>query len=99
MQAKIYSKEIWIKETNPQILFNDFKNLLLISNFTIIDHLEHYFEPFGYTAIFLLAESHFAIHTFPEENKTYILISSCNKIYYDNFISMLNDYLSTNKKH
>lgn len=97
MQAKIYSKELWIEETNPQILFNDFKNLLLTSNFTIVDHLEHHFKPFGYTAIFLLAESHFAIHTFPEENKTYIQISSCNKDYYDIFMSLLSDYQSIMK--
>ena len=34
-------------------------------------------------------ESHFAIHTFPEENKTYIELSSCNEekqIYFVNNI-------------
>lgn len=96
MLAKIYSKDLWVHETDPQILFNTFKNILLMSNFTIIDHIEHYFKPFGYTAVFLLAESHFAIHTFPEEKKTYIQLSSCNKQYYDNFISHLNKYLLIN---
>ena len=41
------------------------------------------------TALFLLSESHFAIHTFPEENTTYIELSSCIKLPFDNFIKSL----------
>ena len=47
--------------------------------------LEH-FEPIGYTALFLLSESHFAIHTFPEHNQTYIELTSCVKKQFDYFI-------------
>lgn len=89
MKAKIYNKKFWIKETRPQVLFKSFKSILLESKFTIIDYLEYNFKPYGYTALFLLAESHLAIHTFPEENKTYIELSSCNKQYYKNFIKYI----------
>ena len=51
--------------------------------------MEHSFQPQGYTAIWLLAESHFAIHTFPEENKTYIELSSCNRTMYHAFLKEL----------
>ncbi len=44
--------------------------------------------------LWLLAESHFAIHTFPEENKMYIEISSCVKKYFDNFLAELEIYQS-----
>ena len=54
--------------------------------------MEHAFEPIGWTGIWLLAESHLAIHTFPEENKTYIEISSCNKEMYDEFLKLLTHY-------
>lgn len=47
---------------------------------------EHRFRPYGYTALWLLGESHFALHTFPECGRTYYEISSCNKPY---FLSLL----------
>ena len=34
------------------------------------------------------AESHFAVHTFPEFGRTYIELSSCNLDFYLNFLSM-----------
>ena len=39
-----------------------------------------------YTSLYLLGESHFAIHTFPEENSTYIELVSCVKDKFDNFL-------------
>lgn len=53
--------------------------------------MEHYFEPQGYTCLWLLSESHFAIHTFPEANKTYIELSSCNRQMYENFLINLSE--------
>ena len=53
------------------------ENILKQAGFCVLQIAEHYFKPMGYTAVFLLAESHLAIHTFPEENKTYIELSSC----------------------
>lgn len=49
---------------------------------------EHHFSPQGYTALWLLSESHFAVHTFPEFGRTYIELSSCNLDFYLNFLSM-----------
>ena len=37
------------------------------------------FTPFGYTYAFVLSESHFTIHTYPEYNSCYIDIFCCNK--------------------
>ena len=63
--------------------------LLLNSGFKILQSIEHHFDPYGYTALFLLAESHLAIHTFPEENKSYIELSSCNENYFTVFKSRI----------
>ncbi len=76
--AQIYNHTQWIKECSPIRLKNNFKDKLEKSGFTIITFSEHSFENQGYTCFWLLAESHLAIHTFPEENKTYIELSSCN---------------------
>lgn len=62
---------------------------LIKAGFTIVDKVEYYFPKQGYTGLWLLSESHFAIHTFPEEDKIYLEISSCVKKYFDNFIEEL----------
>ena len=89
MTAKIWNFNEWIPETDPAKLFARFDALLQESGFHILKCAEHHFTPYGYTALFLLCESHFAIHTFPEEGKTYIELSSCNKAYFDRFVSLL----------
>ncbi len=45
----------------------------------VVGFSEVCFQPHGYTAVWLLAESHFALHTFPEEGRTYCELSSCNR--------------------
>ena len=87
MIAHIWNKSGWIHEINPVVLKNRFSELLGLSGFDILNFQEHYFDPHGYTALWLLGESHFAIHTFPEEGKAYIELSSCNEEYFNYFVS------------
>ena len=47
------------------------------AGFNILGFIDHQFDKFGYSAIWLLGESHLAIHTFPENNNAYIELSSC----------------------
>ncbi|WP_299461514.1 S-adenosylmethionine decarboxylase family protein [uncultured Microscilla sp.] len=89
MKAAIYNHRLWVEEVSPQILKESFDHILIESGFTILNFMEHFFQPQGYTAIWLLGESHFALHTFPEENKTYIELSSCNEQMYDLFIKLI----------
>jgi len=42
-------------------------NAAVMSNSTLLDVSSHKFEPYGVTAIALLAESHISIHTWPEK--------------------------------
>lgn len=86
MKAVMYNFNTWIKYRDESILVRDFESLLVNSGFTIINKVEHFFEGQGYTGLWLLAESHFAIHSFPEEDKVYIEISSCVKEYFDRFV-------------
>lgn len=89
MKAKIWNYKKWIKETRPQKLIEYFDNALTENGFLVLNTTEYYFDPYGYTRLYLLGESHFALHTFPEESKTYIEISSCNKEKYKSFKNML----------
>ena len=91
MQAIMSKWCDWIQETDPDILQATYKSRLLESGFRILGELDYHFQPYGYTKIYLLAESHFAIHTFPEENKTYIELSSCNVDKYNKFLQLQGD--------
>lgn len=79
MKAKIFNDTYWVKECNSKKLKDALNKILNECKFNVLDFVEYEFKPQGYTALWLLAESHLAVHTFPEENKTYIELSSCNE--------------------
>jgi S-adenosylmethionine/arginine decarboxylase-like enzyme len=97
LEAKIDNYSGWIKDIDPVTLKRSFEEMLLASGFGILNFIEHHFEPQGYTGLWLISESHFAIHTFPEEGKTYIELSSCNTEMYDCFIALLKKYRLENE--
>ena len=90
MKAEMYNHQQWITETDPSVLFEMFNGLLLNCGFTVLGFMEHHFDPQGWTGLWLLAESHFALHTFPEEGKTYLELSSCNEMKQIMFVDGLN---------
>lgn len=88
MKAKMNNWNGWITCTSPDVLYDKYKNLLIKSGFKIVSECSYKFQPYGYTCLFLLAESHFAIHTFPEENKTYLELSSCVDRQFKEFMTL-----------
>lgn len=92
MTAKIWNLNDWITECDPAVLTATFDAMIREAGFTVLQEVEHYFQPQGYTKLYLLCESHFAIHTFPEENKTYIELSSCNKAMQFKFVKLFTQY-------
>ena len=85
----MYNYSCWIEETEPTILAKTFTQKLQLAGFGIEGVIEKHFFPHGYTCLFLLSESHFAIHTFPEEGQSYIELSSCVKNPFTNFVKSL----------
>ena len=51
--------------------------------FTVLNKIEHQFEPQGFSVNYLLSESHLSIHTFPEKNYAAIDLYTCRQ-YKDN---------------
>ncbi|MCK4909339.1 MAG: S-adenosylmethionine decarboxylase [Planctomycetes bacterium] len=88
MKAEIWSHSEWIEETDPAVLTEFFEKILDKSGFNILSYGEHFFEPEGFSACWLLAESHFAVHTWPEEQKTYFEITSCSLEFYMRFLKI-----------
>lgn len=73
---------------SPEEMKGLLKGLCTFYDFKVLGEIEHMFEPQGYTFILLLAESHFSIHTFPEDNYVSIDLYTCreysnNSIYED----------------
>jgi S-adenosylmethionine decarboxylase len=61
-----------------------------IAKASIVQHNFHRFEPHGISGVIVIAESHFAIHTWPEHGYAAIDLFSCNK---DLFIDQAIEYL------
>lgn len=51
---------------------------IIEKNLTVVNKIEHKFSPQGETIVFILAESHFSIHTYPENNYLSMDIYVCN---------------------
>jgi S-adenosylmethionine decarboxylase len=62
--ADIYLNEFPEKKDTDKAI----KAALKLSEMTVLDDCAHIFGPDAWTAVYLLQESHFSIHTFPERN-------------------------------
>jgi len=89
MRAAIWEHSIWLREIDPRILRDSFTAILEEAGFGILRLMEHHFKPQGWSALWLIAESHLAIHTFPEEETAYVQLSSCNRDFFVAFLLLL----------
>lgn len=89
MEPKIHSKEYWIDDPEPDP--KEYTDMLLKSGFKVLEYVEHKFKPQGFTGLWLLAESHLALHVWPEANKTYINIASCNLDMFNKFDELMEE--------
>ena len=79
MKAEIFFYRTWTAHTDALSLAEHLDKLLFESGFEVLARREHWFQPQGFTCIWLLGESHLAVHTFPESDASYIELSSCNE--------------------
>lgn len=78
-KANMFNHEAWVKTDNPEILAKILERVLIAADFNIVNFTDYYFPVAGYTCVWILAESHLALHHFAEEQKSYIQLSSCNE--------------------
>lgn len=90
----IHNYKTWIVETNPEVLKKLLGKWLADCGFQLLNFTEHYFKPQGYTCLWLLGESHLAVHTFPEKETCYVELSSCNAHKNQLFQSLLSKHYS-----
>lgn len=94
MEPIIYEFSSWVKYYDG--LVNDLEDSLLNSKHTVLGQVDYVFMPQGYTKLWLLGESHFAIHTYPEHNTAYVQLSSCNQKMFNKLVkALVNNYKLT----
>jgi S-adenosylmethionine decarboxylase len=69
-------------------LESNLESLIRDSGCTIIQKFSHAFSPHGITIMFVLAESHVALHTWPEFSTACLDIFLCNKSHVSNTIAL-----------
>lgn len=79
LPPRIFNLKGWIKQTSAPDLKSTFDDLLDQSKFKVLNYSSHEFPLNGFTAFWLLAESHMAVHSFTESGWSYVELSSCNK--------------------
>lgn len=62
---------------SPDALRSLILNLINAKGLTYISHLEHEYEPHGYSLLVILAESHLSLHTWPEQNALMLDVITC----------------------
>lgn len=92
--ALIDNYKTWVGETEPALLKELMTEWLNRCEFQVLNFTEHYFQPHGYTCLWLLGESHLAIHTFPEKQRCYVELTSCNFDKNKMFQSLLTKHFS-----
>lgn len=79
MKFQIYSKAYIVAGdfSNNARVWQDFLYLIRRAGLTMLANTKHDFYPQGFSGVVIIGESHIAIHTYPEENKAYVVVATC----------------------
>ena len=69
--------DLWCPVPGNDALLDLIETAITHSRMTVVDHVSHAFTPQGLTAIWLLAESHVSVHTYPEKGYIALDIYTC----------------------
>lgn len=75
--------------TNPSLLEDMFKQICKDLGLNVINNFFHKFKPAGISLVFILSQSHLAVHTWPENSYIHIDIFTCSKVAKLNFLKRI----------
>lgn len=82
-----------IKFENDIIILLD--NIVKVANLNVVSKCIYQFQPIGVTAVYVLAESHLSIHTFPEKGNVSMDLFTCSNLPNINLIiKTITEYLN-----
>ena len=81
---------------NPAEITKLCKKICSDHQFTILEESQHIFKPQGFTLCFILSESHFIVHTYPERNFLSLDLYTCrqyknNETYENIFVFLVSE--------
>lgn len=62
---------------DPGFLMRVLEDACKKANATIVEKTQHHFSPYGVTAVIVIAESHLAVHTWPEYKYAAVDVFTC----------------------
>ena len=62
---------------NIEVIETEMKNAAVEANATVVDSSFHMFSPYGVSGVVVIAESHLAIHTWPEYGYAAVDLFTC----------------------
>ncbi len=74
---------------NVELVEGHMKTSVLLSGATIVQSVFHTFSPYGVSGVVIVAESHLAVHTWPEHDYVAIDFFSCGDLECERAISNL----------
>lgn len=64
---------------NAEVVSRCLDELVAAANLTVLKRQQHSFSPQGLSILYLLSESHIAVHTWPEHGSAYITLTTCRQ--------------------
>ncbi len=94
-----FSAIVKLENLSDSLEFIEYLGMGIISGLklTVVKKIDNKFEPIGRTLVYLLSESHLAIHTWPEYNILHIDLLSCKKTTKSDFDRVLAEVLEKYK--
>lgn len=77
--------------TDSQRIEKEMSKVCELLELNILKKVTHSFNPYGLSSVFVLSESHFSIHTWPEHNYVAIDLFSCKQIDADVALKFLSE--------
>ena len=87
MDGSMWVSMWYTSTTDIDVLNSEIESMLKHASFSVLSETDYRFDPLGYTKLFLLAESHFAVHTWPEHNVSWLEIASCIEEKYNKLLA------------
>lgn len=80
--GKLVISDVWLQTNIDNLtLYNLIEESIKLSGMTIMNKKEQKFEPYdGVTTIWILSESHFSLHTYPEHNYISMDCYTCGEL-------------------
>lgn len=78
-RGKLATADIWLPKYDQLAILVAIERMM--EKYTVVNQVAHQFVPYGLTKVWVLAESHCAVHTYPEHNFIAVDLYTCSGQY------------------